>query len=145
MRALITLAMLIGCGGNATTGDECPGCGELERACHEIANRWCCEFEPGTPKHAECHLEIKHAACYGPIGGAPEAGCQVERCVRSSVDFAACGAAIDAIENQCIAVCNEFEDLPDCVYFPRECRTEDCPTPDSGCVEDPVGWVETSP
>lgn len=139
MRILVLfLALLAGCSG-ADDIDQVKGA--LERACHLVADRYCC----ASSNFTECHRQIKFEACYGPVGSAPEAGCMNGGlCIRSSVDFAACNRALDDSPGDiCEVACDVGDGEPNepgCFPLPAECRSIECPTPAEGCAEDPEPW-----
>ena len=108
----------------------------LERECYEIAEEYCCGV-PGAA-HEDCVRFNVNAVCIFAGGNALCAdvdGKRPDGCVRSSVDFDACRAAMDSF-NACETACN-VDQSDDCNLLPRACISAPCARPDDGCAEAP--------
>ncbi len=128
MRKLMVIALVLAsCGEEETRGP-------VEAACHEVAETYCCGLSGGELE--ECMLNVRGAAC-NYIGSAPEAGCaNGGSCIRSSVDFGVCMAALDELgDGLCKNTC-AIRFFPGCIYLPDECESIECYTADVGCAED---------
>lgn len=133
MRTILIAALLTGCSGADSTADACGSQGELEQQCQAIVDRYCCGIADDQSR-ADCLL-FTHGEVCGIYGKGSNPPCRFESgefCVRTSVNFAACRAALDAIGGDCIAAV---------APFPSDCKSDvdTCDmTPD--CAEQAEPW-----
>jgi len=158
--AIVLLQTLPACGAGADTCEppsvvETDGCGPVEQACRAIAERFCCAADDDYPVdspcsdqscRAQCVLGTYYEACKlidsEPAGGCGNGG----PCFRSSVDFDACNAALDAWEMVCRGCGGQYtydcaavrdHEFPVGENLPAECQSQACATSADGCAEDP--------
>lgn len=151
MRALLVAVLLTACGGDDSTtpeqalyGDDGKPTGPVQESCAQFAVTWCQGHDrkainpnTGVPYYDGCLFGAYRAACR-EIGSAPSAGCANGGiCVRSSVDFNACDAAVIALGSVVGCSRDPIDSAPDCVPIPAECKSAACMTAAEGCAEDP--------
>lgn len=117
----IGVTALLACGGTEIS--------ELAQSCIDVAERYCCAGAAGqTDDGAEiCAISITNNACR-----------HVGDRIRSSVDFAACNAALDAEQNLCARTCG-IRNNPNqpCFEVPAQCKSASCEDAADGCAEAP--------